>query len=34
LFVTGTILLTLVFSCSWLGYIRRRSLTDQLKELD
>jgi ABC-type lipoprotein export system ATPase subunit len=34
LFVTGTILLTLVFSYSWLGYIRRRSLTDQLKELD
>jgi hypothetical protein len=34
LFVAGTILLTLVFSYSWLGYIRRRSLTDQLKELD
>jgi ABC-type lipoprotein export system ATPase subunit len=34
LFVAGTILLTLVFSRLWLGYIRRRSLTDQLKELD
>ena len=34
LFVTGTILLTLVFSYSWLRYIRRRSLADQLKELD
>lgn len=33
-FVAGVLILTLVFSWSWLKYIKRRSLTDQLKELD
>jgi ABC-type lipoprotein export system ATPase subunit len=33
-FAAAVLLLTLVFSATWLTYIRRRSLTDQLKELD
>lgn len=33
-FMAAVLILTLGFSAMWLAYIRRRSLTDQLKELD